>query len=99
MTEIARPSGSPSPASPFLAWVGELVLLAFSAFGAVLRGRILFAETLRQMAVIGVQSIPITLVTLGFSGMVLALHTANTLKRLGVEGLVGGIVAVTMARE
>lgn len=83
----------------FLEWNGELSLLFFRTLADLLRGRVLLAETMRQMLAIGVNSLPITLVTISFSGMVLALHTANQLKQLGVEGLIGGIVAVSMARE
>ncbi len=79
--------------------MGELALLCASALGAVLCGKVLARETLRQMSVIGVNSIPITLLTISFSGMVLALHTAEQLKAMGAEGLIGGIVAVSMARE
>jgi phospholipid/cholesterol/gamma-HCH transport system permease protein len=97
----ARPHSEPdAPASvAFLEWAGELALLFLRTLGALLRGRILPRETLRQMSAIGVNSLPITLVTISFSGMVLALHTANQLKRLGVDWLIGGIVAVSMARE
>ncbi|HTE21257.1 MAG TPA: ABC transporter permease [Armatimonadota bacterium] len=90
---------APSPGIRFLEWAGELALLLFRVLGAVLRGKLLPRETLRQMSAIGVNSVPIALVTIAFSGMVLALHTANQLKRLGVESLIGGIVAVSMARE
>lgn len=80
-------------------WLGQFVLLFVKTCGFLVRGRILVGETVSQMASIGVNSVPITLLTIGFSGMVMALHTANTLKELGVEHLVGGIVAVSMARE
>lgn len=80
-------------------WIGDLALLALQALGDVARGRILPVQTLRQMAHVGVDSLPITLVVTSFSGMVLALHTANQLQRLGVEGLIGGLVAVSSARE
>jgi len=83
----------------FLEWAGSVSLLFFRTVGALLRGRILLGETFRQMKAIGYDSIPITLLTIAFSGMVLALHSANQLKRLGAEGLIGGIVAVSMARE
>jgi phospholipid/cholesterol/gamma-HCH transport system permease protein len=83
----------------FLESAGELALLLLRTLGAVLRGKLLLRETVRQMSAIGVNSVPIALLTIAFSGMVLALHTANQLKRLGVESLIGGLVAVSMARE
>lgn len=87
------------PGMEFVEWAGELALLLARTCGFVLRGRIVPRETLRQMAVIGVHSLPIALLTIAFSGMVLALHSASQMKRFGVETLVGGIVAVSMARE
>lgn len=87
------------PVHEFLVWCGEISLLFFRTLGALVRGRILPVETLRQMSAIGVNSIPIALLTIAFSGMVMALHTANQLKQLGAERLIGGIVAVSMARE
>jgi len=89
----------PEPLMALIDWSGELVMLLSAVLGAVLRGRIFPRETLRQAAALGVNSIPITLLTISFSGMVLALHSANQMKRLGVEGLIGGIVAVSMCRE
>ena len=80
-------------------WTGELALLFFRASEAVVRGKVKAEETVRQMSLIGVASLPISILILAFSGMVLALHTANQLKRLGLEGLVGGIVAVSSSRE
>lgn len=100
MAQASHPPGTGTwYGREFLEWTGELALLFFRTLGALVRDRRLPAETLRQMSAIGVNSLPITLVTISFSGMVLALHTANQLKRLGVEGLIGGIVAVSMARE
>jgi phospholipid/cholesterol/gamma-HCH transport system permease protein len=100
---VAEASGPAPPAPSYfgsiLEWAGELGLLFLRTLGDIFRGRILLAETVRQFALIGVASLPITLLIMSFSGMVLALHTANQLKRLGLEGLIGGIVAVSGARE
>src|SRR5688500_16830392 len=97
----------PTPASSPLAgafsvaceWTGELTLLFLRSLDAIARGKVKLEETVRQMSLIGVSSLPISTMIMAFSGMVLALHTANQLKRLGLEGLVGGIVAVSGARE
>lgn len=100
MTEASRSSGSTfEPFRQFLERLGELALLFFRTLGALARGRILPGETLKQMLQIGVNSLPITLIVTAFSGMVLALHTGNQLKRLGAEGMIGGLVAVSSARE
>jgi phospholipid/cholesterol/gamma-HCH transport system permease protein len=100
LAEASHPSRPAlAPVLALLEWLGELALLFVRTVGALLRGRWMPAQTLRQMASIGVHSLPITLVVTAFSGMVLALHTANQLKRLGAEGLIGGLVAVGSARE
>src|SRR5438034_734102 len=71
------------PVVEFFEAVGELSLLFSRSVGAILMGRISLVETLRQMSVIGVYSLPIVLITLGFSGMVLALQTAVQFHKLG----------------
>ncbi len=52
-----------------------------------------------MMAIVGFESLPIVLVTLLFGGMVLGLHTAKQFVKFGAGQYVGGVVAVTMARE
>jgi phospholipid/cholesterol/gamma-HCH transport system permease protein len=100
VAEASHPSGPGTRyGQGLLESAGDLALLFFRTLGDLARGRVLPGETLRQMSQIGVSSLPITLLIMSFSGMVLALHTANQLKRLGLEGLIGGIVAVSAARE
>jgi phospholipid/cholesterol/gamma-HCH transport system permease protein len=57
------------------------------------------SQVVLQMARAGVDSVPLVLLTGLFSGMVLAYQTANQLLRLGGEAFVGGLIAVSMARE
>jgi phospholipid/cholesterol/gamma-HCH transport system permease protein len=87
---------------PFLALletVGELSLLLSRTLLLIARGRITTRETVRQMAAIGVNSLPIALLTICFSGMVLSLHTATQFHSLGGDHFVGGLMAISMARE
>src|SRR5947199_2632863 len=79
--------------------IGELSLLLSRTFAHILTGRISATETVRQMASIGVSSLPIALLTIAFSGMVLSLEGASTLHQLGGDQFVGGLVAISMARE
>jgi len=53
----------------------------------------------RQMFICGVQTIPVTMVVTIFTGMILALNGGLSLERIGQESLLGGVVAVSMARE
>lgn len=90
---------APRPFVAILEAVGDFSLLFTQTLLTIARGRICLAETIRQMALIGVNSLPIALLTIGFSGMVLSLHTASQLRSLGGEQYVGGLVAISMARE
>jgi phospholipid/cholesterol/gamma-HCH transport system permease protein len=56
-------------------------------------------ELVRQMVRVGVDSIPVVLLTALFTGMVLALQTFSTLKRFNAEAFVGSLVALSMVRE
>jgi len=58
-------------------------------------------ETLDQMVSVGVNSLPVALITAMFTGMVLALQTGLTLesKMAGVSQYLGGMVSVSMLRE
>ncbi len=56
-------------------------------------------ELLRQMARVGVGSIPVLLLTAMFTGMVMALQIFNVLARFNAENFVGSIVGLSMVRE
>ena len=78
---------------------GRLVLLLLATLRWLARGRLEARQTIRQMEQIGVSSLPIVLVTGTFAGAVLAFQTAKQLLAFGVPGLVGGLVALSLARE
>lgn len=80
-------------------YVGEVTITLASALRFVATGSFSAKDVLDQMAIIGVNSLPIVLLTVMFSGMVLAAYTAGELVQLNLGGVVGGMVAVTMARE
>ncbi|HIU63763.1 MAG TPA: ABC transporter permease [Candidatus Avacidaminococcus intestinavium] len=56
-------------------------------------------ETIRQMARLGADSLPIVLMTIMFTGMVLAVQTSKEFVRFGAAASVGGVVAIAMGRE
>lgn len=58
-----------------------------------------FREILRQMYLVGVESLPVVLLVGAFSGMVLALQTGLTLRTFGAEGLLAYIVPLAMMRQ
>jgi phospholipid/cholesterol/gamma-HCH transport system permease protein len=56
-------------------------------------------NVLKQMELIGVDSIPVVLTTALSTGMVLALQSYTGFKRFGAESLIGTVVALSMTRE
>jgi len=101
--EIARAATLPSRfaldqvASVFEA-TGEAVrLLAASLRFAV--SPAVWADAIAQMATIGVNSLSLVMITVCFSGMVLALYSSLTLVKWGVGGYIGGGLALSITRE
>lgn len=80
-------------------YLGEFVLLLWDSFRFIVKGKINLRHTFSQMSLIGVNSLPIVLLTITFTGMVIALQTTRELNRFGGGKFVGGMVAVAMARE
>ncbi len=56
-------------------------------------------QLLIQMGRIGVESIPVVLLTALFTGMVMALQTFTVLARFNAESYVGSLVSLSMVRE
>jgi phospholipid/cholesterol/gamma-HCH transport system permease protein len=79
--------------------VGNFVLLTSRTLVWLSRPPYRVAQFLAAMEFIGVQSIFIVSLTGTFSGMVLALQTTNSLRQFGAEGIVGSVVAISLARE
>jgi len=79
--------------------VGQAARFVGRVVASLVRLRWEGSQVVLQMARAGVDSVPLVLLTGLFSGMVLAYQTANQLLRLGGEAFVGGLIAVSMARE
>lgn len=87
---------------PVKQWVESL-----GAYGNMIRdvGRDLLShgvsvrDLCKQIVWIGVNSLPIVLLTAIFSGMVLALQTAYGLHRFGAKNYVGNVVGLALVRE
>jgi len=56
-------------------------------------------DTIGQMALIGVASLPIVLVTVAFSGAVLSLYMSQLVVKWGVGSYTGAVVGLSIARE
>lgn len=65
----------------------------------VCKGGVNLRELIKQITMIGWNSMPIVLITALFSGMVIALQTAYGLQRFGAKNYVGNIVGLSLVRE
>ena len=79
--------------------VQEFTFLGWRAIANLWRPPIYWNDMLMQMDIIGVGSLPITLLTGFFSGAVLALQMAKTLTTFGQLSLTGQLVALSLVRE
>jgi phospholipid/cholesterol/gamma-HCH transport system permease protein len=77
----------------------DVLLLTWRTIRAVPGGRGAGARLLAQLDAIGVQSVPIVLLTGLFTGMVLALQASVQLAPFGATLFVGRFVAASMLRE
>lgn len=82
-----------------LGFFGALTMLGAESFAYIFSGRVSYKQTVRQMAEIGVGSLMVAIVTVGFSGAVAALYISIQLVRYGQPNLVGGIVGKSLALE
>jgi len=83
----------------FFEFIGTTWILLGMTLRYILTGAVSVRDTFDQMAFIGVNSLPIVLVTVAFSGMVLALYMADFLVDFGVGSYVGAAVGLSVARE
>lgn len=91
--------GFTAGASKSVGYLGQLLLLLVRTISYIGRAQVNYANSMTQLALSGVNSLPIVLITAGASGMVLAYHSIRTTESIGGEALVGGLVAVAAARE
>lgn len=79
--------------------IGGISLLAGRVLSYVIRGKLNLALTLRQMVLLGVNSIPITMLVLAFGGAVFSYVLADEMYNRGAGGLVGGMLLMMLLRE
>ncbi len=82
----------------WLTYIGEVMLLLMETLRQMKRPprwRLLFHE----MAHLGVDTLPIASLTLLFTGMVMALQTADVFIEFGAQSTIGGVVAIAIGRE
>ncbi len=89
----------PKPVEAFFTEIGRFFLILGQVLAWTPRRPWDLRELVRQMVRVGVDSLPVVLLTALFTGMVMALQTFSTLKRFNAEGFVGSLVALSMVRE
>ena len=83
----------------FVAYLGELLLLATDTFKAMFVAPIRWRLFFIQMLEVGFRSQLVVIVTGGFTGAVFAAQTYFQFHRLGMDSAVGAVVSVSMFRE
>jgi phospholipid/cholesterol/gamma-HCH transport system permease protein len=79
--------------------IQELTLLTWRALRSLFRPPLYWREIVVQMDTLGFGSLTIILLTGFFTGGVLALNSANTLQKFGVQSVTGQLVATSLIRE
>jgi phospholipid/cholesterol/gamma-HCH transport system permease protein len=82
-----------------IASLGDFVLFLFQAALYLLVPPFKPRLALRQVRIIGADSLLLILLIGAFTGMVLGLQGYNTLRRFGSEGALGTVVALVLVRE
>ena len=90
------------------AWLGILIFEWLEATGRTVRllvrtliqlPRMNLRHVIYQMAHLGVDTMPIVFMMIGFTGMVMVLQAGPALGRAGAQSTMGGLVALAMFRE
>jgi phospholipid/cholesterol/gamma-HCH transport system permease protein len=96
---MAKTSSAPPPFHESITSLGEFTLFIQEALRFLVRGRVHWKNTIKQMAFIGTDSMPIALVTALAVGMVFCLQISGVMIRYGSSGVIGGVTAMSLARE
>lgn len=88
-----------NPLKSFLLELQEITLLVAAAVAGLRKSPRYYGETIKQMDLIGVGSLPIILLTGFFTGGVLTLQTFPTLSYFGGQSETGRLVATALIRE
>ncbi|MBQ7502947.1 ABC transporter permease [bacterium] len=83
----------------FLNYLGSLFVLLTECVSCCFKGAVRFNLAVQQMSFLGVDSLLIVILTTTSAGMVISLQLAHIAVQYGVVAVVGGGVALSMARE
>jgi phospholipid/cholesterol/gamma-HCH transport system permease protein len=79
--------------------MGRVLMFLGQTFRWTFSSPFYLKNVLKQMEVIGVNSVPVVMTTAISTGMVLALQSYTGFKRFGAESLIGAVVSLSMTRE
>lgn len=82
-----------------LYWSGKSLLFLLESLIGLLKPEFFLQDLIYQLVHLGFNSISIVVMTVTFSGMVISLELAKEAVQYGVSHMVGGGVAIAMARE
>jgi len=88
-----------NPLTQLINYLGELAVLTGELWYSLVRSRIRWGIVAKQLVIIGFGSQLQVIVTGAFTGAVFAAQVYYKFNQLGFESVVGGIVALAMARE
>ena len=84
---------------PVIDFIGECIINFITCCKYFFLGKINFKNTIKQAAMIGFDSIAISLVIIFITGAVISLQVARYFYMSGGEAYVGGVVALTILKE
>lgn len=79
--------------------VGRMGLYLLQILLGIFRRPFRFSAFIKQIKLIGADSVPVIVFTGAFTGMVLGLQGYYTLRKFGSEGMLGSAVALSLFRE
>lgn len=103
-TELVRAAAMPTRYASaqlldFFEDLGGTVVLLVQSGRLALTRPVTWRDSMQHMATIGVNSLGLVIITVAFSGAVLALYSSVLMVRWGVGGYVGGGLALSIVRE
>lgn len=79
--------------------LGDITLLAAQTILYIIKGNVNAKELLTQLVRVGVDSMPVAIVTSLSVGMVFSVQIANEFVKYGAGNVVGGVMGIAIARE
>lgn len=83
----------------FFEEVGSIFILFLNSIKGIKKYKLDIKNIYDQMIRIGIDSIPVALITAFFVGMVFAVQIATEFAKFGAGKMVGGVMAIAVARE